>query len=215
VNPATLTAITQPAGYPSAPGTPPTTWGAPGAPAGQPPVGYPPAPNQYGAPGYPPPYPPSFPPVEQPPARKRRGLVIGIVAAALVVVLGGGGAAAYLGTRDTTKGQVSPSKAIDGFLTAVYTDNDVSKASNYVCSQARDRAKLTAKINQIKQQDSGYESAKYSWSAPKTVQTRTDETILTTTVTLRTAEEQKATQNLRFVTTRSNGWFVCEIQQTK
>jgi hypothetical protein len=34
-------------------------------------------------------------------------------------------------------------------------------------------------------------------------------------VTLRTAEEQKATQNLRFVTTRSNGWFVCEIQQTQ
>jgi hypothetical protein len=38
--------------------------------------------------------------------------------------------------------------------------------------------------------------------------------VLTTTVTLRTSNEQKATQGLRFVMTRHNGWWVCEIQQT-
>jgi hypothetical protein len=195
------TAFTQPAGVYAQPGTP---YAAPGYPISAPP---------YGAPGYPPPFPPPFLPAQQPPAQKRRGLVIGLVVAALVV-LAGGGTAAFLLTRDTTKGQSSPSAAIDGFLTAVYTDNNVAKASTYVCSDARDRAKLTTKINEIKRQDTGYEGARYTWSTPKTEQTRKDETILTATVTLRTTEEQKATQNLRFVTTRSNGWFVCEIQQT-
>ena len=38
-----------------------------------------------------------------------------------------------------------------------------------------------------------------------------DEAILSTTVTLTTADEQVATQKLRFVTTKSNGWWVCEV----
>jgi flagellar basal body-associated protein FliL len=164
--------------------------------------------------GYPPPQPgpygePDYEPFDPP--QSRRGLLIAIIALALVVVLGGGGVAAYLLTRDTGKGQASPTAAVNGFLTAVYTNQDVTEAARYVCSPARDKAKLSTKINEIKAQNAKYESPTYKWAAPKTEQTRTDEAILSVTITLRTANEQKATETVRIVTTRSNGWWVCDI----
>ncbi len=138
-----------------------------------------------------------------------------ILAAVLViVVLAGAGTATYLLTRNRDKGQASPDAAVTGFLTAVYTDLDVTEAGRYVCPTARDKGRLTAKINQIKTQNAGYQSPKYSWSAPKTEQTRADEAILTTTVTLWTGEDQRATQALRVIATRANGWWVCEVNQT-
>jgi hypothetical protein len=221
------------AGQPQQPFAPPT--------AGQPPYPQSAPPYPQSGPPYPqsgPPYPQSGPPYGQPPftqpqgayplpptgylpaggmepsPRGRRGLVIGIVIAALVVIVGGGGAGAFLLTRDTGKGQATPGTAMDSFFTAVYTDNSVTEASKYVCSSSRDQKKLTTKINQIKQQDAKYDGVKYSWSSPQSKSSGKDETILTTTVTLTTSNEQKATQNLRVVTTRHNGWWVCEIQQT-
>jgi hypothetical protein len=199
----------QPAGYPPA-GYPP---------AGYPPAGYPPA-------GYPTGYPPAggpldpgnmagqFAVLESPAPKRRRGLVIGIVVAALVVVAGGGGIGAFLLTRDTSKGQATPTAAVTGFFTAIYTDNNVTEASRFVCADSRDPAKLTTKINEIKAQDTKYNNPRYSWSNPESQPNGPDETIVTSTVTVATSNEQKASQNLRIVATRHNGWFVCEIQQT-
>jgi len=37
--------------------------------------------------------------------------------------------------------------------------------------------------------------------------------VVSTTVTLLTANVQKATQKLRLTVIKSNGWFVCDVQQ--
>jgi hypothetical protein len=138
-----------------------------------------------------------------------------IIAAVLViVVLGGAGTATYLLTRNHDKGQASPDAAVTGFLTAVYIDRNVTEAARYVCPTARDKGKLTSKINQIRDQNARYQSPVYSWSSLKTEQTRTNQAVLTTTVSLWTGEEQKATQALRVTATRANGWWVCEVNQT-
>jgi hypothetical protein len=183
---------------------------------GQPPVGPPPYPyQQFGQPptGYPSPAGPFQPAaMAAPTGGRRRGLLIGLVV--LVLVLIGGGATTFLLTRDTSKGQATPTAAVAGFFDAVYTDHNVTEASKYVCADSRDAGKLTAKINQLKKQDDAYENPRYSWSTPKAQQNGPDEAILTTTVTVATSNEQKASQNLRVVATRHNGWWVCEIQQT-
>jgi hypothetical protein len=195
-------------GYPQ-PGYPPAQPGYPPAqPAGYPmsappyPMGGPPGPYGYGPP--------------EPPKKKRGALIAAIVVVALVVLCGGGGVATYLLTRNSSggKGQATALDAVQGFLTAVYQDMDPTKAATFVCRDARDKAKLTKKVDEIKKQSAGYDTPKYDWSPPTTEQTRANEAILSTTVTLTTANEQSATQKLRFVATRNNGWWVCEITQT-
>jgi hypothetical protein len=152
-----------------------------------------------------------------PPAKKKRGVLIAVlVAAALLVLCGGGGTAAFLATRNSSggKGQASAIEAVQGFLTAVYQDMDATKAATYVCKTARDKAKLTRKVSEIQRQNATYDTPKYTWTTPGTEQNKTDEAILSTTITLTTANEQSATQKLRFVATKNNGWWVCEVTQT-
>jgi flagellar basal body-associated protein FliL len=235
--------MTQPPGDPTLPAHPaqppaePPTQAAwpPQPPQPQPPQApLPPQPPQVYLPQQPP-YPPSQgypqpyipPPPEapqpypwyqqpQPPPKKRRGLLVAILSVVFVLFLAGGGVSVYLLTRDNTKGQATPQAAADGFLTAVYTNHDATAAGRYVCPQARDGGKLTAKINEIKQRDSQYELPKYTWSTPvvkNDASTGQDETHLSITLTLRTANEQKAEQSLLITATRHNGWWVCEVKQ--
>jgi hypothetical protein len=220
---------------PAQPGLPTQPVYVPGQPQPYPPTqAYPPAPGYPPPPGYPQPYPPTqgypqpFPPQPYPgylgqpgypqlqPPRKRRGLLIGILAGVFVLLLIGGGVSTYLLTRDNGKGQASPEAAVDGFLTAVYTNQDATAAAKFVCPQARDKIKLTAKIDEIKKQSSQYELPKYSWKQPVAKADEhgaQDEVQLTTTVTVRTSTEQHAEQSLLFIATRHNGWWVCEVKQ--
>ncbi len=237
--PGQVPAYPPPGGYPTTPypqpSYPPTQAGYPPVQPGYPPAsappysdptsappGYPPAYPQSAPPGYP--YPQSAPPDPYtygqfgppvpPPAKKKRGVLIAVLAViALLVLCGGGGTAAYLITNNGSggTGQASATDAVQAFMTAVYQDMDAAKAATYVCKDARDKAKLTKKINEIKQQNAGYDTPKYDWTPPKTERTKTNEAILSTTLTLSTANDQVAKQNLRFVATKNNGWWVCEI----
>lgn len=202
-----------------------------------PPAGYQPPfppqpgyPAQPGQPGFPvqPPFPPTsgvpFPPgapgnpylLGPPaPAPKPRGLLIAVIVVAALLVLSGGGTTAwYLASHGPGgTGQPTPADAVQGFLTAVYQDEDATKAAEFVCRPARDQAKLAKKINEIRQQDASYNAPRYDWTSPKTESAQSDTAILSATVTLTTDDEQSAAQKLRFVTTKNNGWWVCEVNQ--
>jgi hypothetical protein len=197
-----------PPGYPTSapPGYP--TSAPPGFPTSAPP-GYqfptsaPPGAYQWGPPA--------------PPPKKKRGVLIAVlVAAAVVLVCGGAGVGIFLATQNNSggKGQASAVEAVQGFLTAVYQDMDATKAATYVCKTSRDKAKLTKKINEIRTQNATYDTPKYTWDTPTTAETKTNQAVLSTTLTLTTANEQTAVQKLRFVATKNNGWWVCEVTQT-
>jgi len=148
------------------------------------------------------------------PAPRRRGLLITVFVLAVLVVLGGGGAAiAYVVSRGSEgTGNTSATTAAQSFLEAIYVDQNAKKAEPMVCSAARDSKKIEAKVNEIKQQDKQYESPKYTWNL-HVDQSDKDRAVITATVTLNTANVQKATQKLKLTLIRGNGWFVCEVQQ--
>jgi hypothetical protein len=152
-----------------------------------------------------------------PTGKKRSGWLIGILTGVFVLLLAGGGISAYLlTTQNSGTGQPTAQTALDGFLTAVYTNNDASAAAKYVCPQARDQAKISAKINEIRQRNSKYELPRYSWKSPETKSGQNlpnNEIVLATTVTVRTATEQHAEQSLQFTMLNQNGWWVCEVKQ--
>ncbi|GLY25420.1 hypothetical protein Misp04_51510 [Micromonospora sp. NBRC 101691] len=217
-------------GYPPPPGTPapPPGYGAPVPPpvSGAPGSGAPVSPSMPGGPyppaGYPAPaggaYPPGgpFPPGYPAPAppRKKRGLLIAsiIVVVALLLCAGGGTAAFFLlRGADPGEGADEPTTAVQEFLTAVYQDRNAGRATDLVCSSSRDREKIAAKVAEVEKYVAEYDTPRFRWTAPA-VADRTDErATVTTKVTVTTADEKVADQELRFTVIRETGWWVCEV----
>jgi flagellar basal body-associated protein FliL len=224
--------MSQPPGYPPPPGDPqdprhqqpppgpfaPPTSGVPQPTSGVP--GYQPPPGQ---PGYPPPpgyaaqadYPTGFPagyPTPEPPRRHRGLLITSIVLGVVLLLCGGGGTTAYFLIKNIgNQGKASPSAAVDGFLTAVFRDHDVEKANKFVCSDSRDKAALSRKIDELRSYEQKYKSPQYSWTTP-TVQSRKGSTAtLTVPLKITTADDRVAEMKLKFVTVDDSGWWVCEV----
>lgn len=198
--------MTQPpaGGTPGEPIPRPVSAGATPAGTGQPPLAAtPPGP----APGHPP-YPAGAP------KRKRPTLLIAsIVLAAAVLLCGGGGTAAFLALRNGEEGQGAkePQVAVDGFVKAVYQDRDAEKAATFVCSAARDEEKIAAKVAEVQKYAGQYQSPRFRWTNPTVDNQTGDRATVSTRVTMTTADEKVADQELRFTVVRKSGWWVCEV----
>jgi hypothetical protein len=153
--------------------------------------------------------------VDAPPAAKpdrRRRLLIGAVALVLVLCAGGG-VSAWLLRRglDSGEGAPEPAAAVTTFLEAVYADKDTEKAADIVCSEARDSAEIGAKVAEVRAYDAKYDSPRFEWGEPK-VDDRTEERAqVTVRLTMTTADERTAQQELRFTVVHKTGWWVCEV----
>ncbi|MFC3503242.1 hypothetical protein ACFOOK_19990 [Micromonospora krabiensis] len=190
---------------PAAPGASPADPALPGAtPASAPPAGQPPA-------GDPSAFPPLGPPV---PPKKQRGVLIAAIALVVILVLCvGGGVIAFLTLRnvETGEGAKEPAVAVDQFLTAVYKERDAAKAASLVCASSRDDDKIAAKVAEVEKYAAGYQNPRFRWPTP-TVDNRTGErATVSATVTMTTADEKVADQELRFTVVQKTGWWVCEV----
>jgi hypothetical protein len=136
-----------------------------------------------------------------------------IVLAAAILLCGGGGTAAFLALRNAEEGEGAkePAVAVDGFLTAVYRDQDARKAGTFVCSAARDDKKIAAKVAEVEEYAKQYRNPRFRWSTPQVASQTGDRATVTTKVTMTTADERVANQELRFTVVRKTGWWVCEV----
>lgn len=195
----------QPAVFPQ-PGQPYPTSGIPMPTSAQPYAqpGYAPNTGYIGGPGYPTPGTP-------PP--KKRGLMITLLVIGLAVVLcGGGGAAAYFVFHGSGgKGVATPADAVQGFLKAIYVDHDADAAAKLVCSSSRDKNALIKRIDDIKSYDTSLKDPTYTWPAPTVEKQDTKAATVTADVKVTTSDDKVAESKLKFLTTNSSGWFVCEI----
>lgn len=158
-----------------------------------------------------------YPPVQQSPApRRRRGLLIASIALAATLVLClGGGVAAFLAVRaaEDGTGAEEPTAAVEEFLTAVYQDRDAAQASSLVCSAAKDQEKISAKVAEVEEYAADYKKPYFRWSPLKVDDKTEDRAVITTTVTMTTADEKVADLPLRLTVVKSMGWRVCEVAQ--
>jgi hypothetical protein len=168
-------------------------------------AGYPPAP-----PGPPWQVPPA--PVQQP-RNRRGGLWVSLALTVILLFCGGGAVSAYflISNADTGKGAPDPASAVNRFLTAVYTQQDVDVAEKLVCRQARDKQKLTDRVNQIKNYANEYDGPTFRWSDPAVSNQSQERAVVTTQLTLSTDDEKQAQQALTFTTIHKTGWLVCDI----
>ncbi|MGW3792998.1 Rv0361 family membrane protein [Micromonospora arida] len=189
------------AGQPEGPGGP-TSAAAPSQPG---------APNPSSIPAAPPAYPPYQGTAEP---KKKRGLLIAAIALVVIMVLCvGGGVVAFLTLRDaeTGEGAKEPAVAVDEFLTAVYKDRDATKAAGRVCAASRDDDKIAAKVAEVEKYASTYQNPRFRWTTPKVDNQTGERATVSTRLTMTTADEKVADQELRFTVVQKTGWWVCEV----
>jgi len=154
--------------------------------------------------------------LEQPPAqtpRKRRtGLIISIVLAAVVLLCGGGGITAYLLVQNAQpRGATEPKAAIEGFLTAVFTNHNSIEAANFVCPAARDDNELAHLVSDVKVFEEKYASPRTRWEYPP-VQPDGKQASATVKLTLTTDNDQIAEKQIRLLLVDDRGWWVCDVE---
>lgn len=147
------------------------------------------------------------------PVGRRRKLLIGGALALVLVLCAGGGISAWLLRRGLASGEGAPepAAAVSTFLKAVYADRNTEEAADIVCSEARDSAEIDAKVAEIKAYDATYDSPRFEWGEPKVRELTEDRALVTVRLTMTTADERTAQQELRFTVVRKSGWWVCEV----
>jgi hypothetical protein len=131
----------------------------------------------------------------------------------VLLLCGGGGTTAYFLIKNVGgNGKATPTTAVDDFLTAVFRDHDVEKATRLVCAESRNKAALGKKIDELRSYEQKYKSPRYGWPTP-TVQSRKGNTAtLIVPVKITTADERIAEKRLKFVAVDESGWWVCEVR---
>jgi flagellar basal body-associated protein FliL len=145
--------------------------------------------------------------------KSRSGLWVSLALTVILLLCGGGAISAYflISNADTGKGAPDPATAVNQFLTAVYSQQDATTAEGLVCRDARDAAKLSARVDQIKDMSSQYENPTFRWDDPAVSDQTDDHATVTVQLTLSTDDEKSANQTLTFTTTHKTGWLVCDI----
>ncbi|WP_127498764.1 Rv0361 family membrane protein [Actinoplanes solisilvae] len=151
-------------------------------------------------------------PLEQAKPRRRGALWVSLALVGTLFLCGGGAVSAYFLLRDADNpGSPDPATAVTRFLTAVYTEQDAAAADDLVCREARDETKIADRVAEIKAYAGGYTDPVFRWADPKVSDDSEDRALVSVEVTLSTADEKTASQDLEFTVIRKTGWLVCEV----
>jgi hypothetical protein len=131
-----------------------------------------------------------------------------------ILVAGLTAAGAWVLLRDPDRGGApDPVTASQEFLQAVYRDLDPAAAAATVCSQSRDEAALSAKINELRAAAETYVEPTYSWGPPQVVEEEGELAVVSVTLTMATGDERISSLDLRLTVLDkgARGWWVCEV----
>jgi hypothetical protein len=147
------------------------------------------------------------------PAKRRAAVFASVALAAALLLCGGGGLAAFvlLSDAESGEGAAEPVAAVDGFLRAVYTEQDPSLAAALVCTEARDSKKIARKVAEVREYAKAYKSPRFRWDAPRIDEQNPERAVVSTRLVMTTGDEKTADQRLTFTVVKKTGWWVCEV----
>jgi hypothetical protein len=156
---------------------------------------------------------PLLPMEHEPPGRRRTGLWVSMALVVTLLLCSGGATSAYLLLRnaDSGKGAPDPATAVNRFMTAVYTQQNASAAGDLVCREARDKQKLSARVDQIKDYAAAYDGPAFRWNDPAVAGQSDEKATVSVQLTMSTEDEKQAQQQLTFTVVHKTGWLVCDV----
>ncbi len=144
--------------------------------------------------------------------RRKTGLWLSVALTTTLLLCGGGAFSAYVLLRDADgEGAPDPATAVNEFLTAVYTRQDAAAAGEMVCREARDKDKLAARVDQIRDYATEYDAPAFRWDDPSVAGQSDERATVSVQLTMSTEDEKQAEQELTFTTVRKTGWLVCDV----
>ncbi|WP_250031559.1 Rv0361 family membrane protein [Paractinoplanes maris] len=148
----------------------------------------------------------------EPGPRRKGALWVSLALVGTLFLCGGGAVSAYFLLRDADNpGSPDPATAVERFLTAVYTEQDAAAADDLVCREARDETKISDRVTDIKAYAGGYTDPVFRWADPRVSDSSDDRALVSVELTMSTADEKTASQDLEFTVIRKTGWLVCEV----
>jgi len=156
---------------------------------------------------------PLLPMNHEAPKRNRPGVWVSMALVITLLLFAGGATSAYLLLRnsDSGRGAPDPATAVNRFMTAVYTQQDATAADDMVCREARDKGKLSGRVDQIKTYAAEYAGPAFRWSDPAVSSQSDDSATVAVQLTMSTDDEKQAQQELTFTVVHKTGWLVCDI----
>ncbi|MEV4346606.1 hypothetical protein AB0J83_19265 [Actinoplanes sp. NPDC049596] len=149
---------------------------------------------------------------QQQPKSRRSALWVSAALIGTLLLCGGGATSAYFLLRNADNpGSPDAATAVDRFLTAVYTQQDAAAADDLVCREARDKQKISERVDEIKAYAQGYQDPVFRWAEPVVSGAEEDRATVAAQVTMSTTDEKTAAQDLQFTVIRKTGWLVCEV----
>ena len=131
-----------------------------------------------------------------------------------MVLCGGGGVVAFLTLRnaETGEGAKEPAVAVDEFLTAVYKDRDADEGGRLASAPPPATTRRSPRRwPRCRSTPPRYQNPRFRWTTPKVDNQTGDRATVSTRLTMTTADEKIADQELRFTVVQKTGWWVCEV----
>jgi hypothetical protein len=156
---------------------------------------------------------PNEPQRDDPQGRVSRSWLPGLaLAVAIVILLGSAGVIWFRWfDKPPSSGASRPEITVDRFLGAVFQQRNAQAAERLTCPSAQDGSALRRRVNQLREFDLRYQSPSYSWPSPTVESQHRGRAVVFAQVRMMTADDRISWQRLRFITIRSSGWLVCEI----
>ncbi|WP_412540918.1 hypothetical protein R8Z50_34915 [Longispora sp. K20-0274] len=144
--------------------------------------------------------------------RARSGLITSLVFGVLLLLCVGGGTGAFVLVSSLEgAGTKTPTAAVDGFLTGVFTQRDEDKAGEFLCSDI-DPSQLAQKISEVDALVRRYPDVSFTWTTEQKSKAKR-EVVYDVRVTARTSTETVGAQRLEVTTTSNGGWRVCGVKR--
>jgi hypothetical protein len=131
----------------------------------------------------------------------------------MLFLCGGGGTAAFVLVQDAQpRGPSTAGDAVEGFLNAVFVNHDANGVARFVCAEVRDEEQLAKLVLEVRTFQGRYESPRVTWTYPPPRPGDTREASVPVVLTMRTANDQVASKELRLLLVEARGWWVCDVE---
>ena len=136
-----------------------------------------------------------------------------VVFSMLLALCLGGAATSFLVVQHLEpRGASAPEVALEGFLQAVFVEQDASQAADFVCTKNRDDKELARLVFEVRAFQGRYASARTRWTYPPVQRTGKRRASADVTLSLNTTDQRVSEKRVRLLLVDDRGWWVCEVE---
>jgi hypothetical protein len=130
----------------------------------------------------------------------------------LTLCLGGAATSFFVLQRLEPRGSAAPETALEGFLQAVFVQQDANRVADFVCAENGDDRELARLVFEVRAFSTRYASATTRWTYPDVRRTGNRDASADVTLTVTSDGQRVSEKRVRLLLVDRHGWWVCEVE---